>query len=469
MGRGMAAPLLDQQGSDGTVDGSHRSQYLARVGARRRLVAASADDSSDDGGGSEDGSGGGDKAGDPGLLEEICHATFEAATSGAPATDGELDVSERALVGCLEDMDTCQQAPQQVSRLLRALPGWEPLKSPRPRCTTADLRAGARCSAAAASAALTTGTGDGGAVDRSSEQATQPTNQGGGGGVAAASSLSSGAKLLGATVRAFRPLTQRFTTCAVVGGARALLSAAPGNGAAIDRHNAVFRIGLGAPGREGKIAGTRTTLRLVTGEDLRRLAANEGAPDDVTGQSLVFWEPSVLRASKDGRSPLMAVREGLSLASFHFLSDDMVKWALSIYFGVMSDTHRLRLGMRPSGTGTRGQQGQRGQSPQWQDTCPRALVPEVLATLLAMRMCDRVNLFGVAYQPSQLAPLPPAATAQPGLPTTYWHKAATSLSPPSSSSPSLSSTSTAAPYFFDGAFLQQLHLARRVTICTAET
>eukprot|EP00873_Tetraselmis_striata_P008674 jgi/Tetstr1/428938/TSEL_018914.t1 len=234
---------------------------------------------------------------------------------------------------------------------------------------------------------------------------------------------------------------RRFSTCAVVGNGAGVMSS-PGNGAAIDAHEAVFRfndmlrlncLDPDSPNRvlcnasmpppppplsaeegrpDGNIPGEPLSLDEIIAADDRKYAPFTGRR--TTFRAFLLWHYAL-------------VAHGAALARefpenrVYFLSSNMLNWQMQTYSMLRRDLYGLGLGAFP---------------------CYSALSSGLHGLLLALQSCDAVSLFGFSVDLAGV--------------TDQVHFRPIAERP-----------SAAHSWAFDTLLLRLLDLTGRVTLCTA--
>eukprot|EP00238_Polyblepharides_amylifera_P009269 CAMPEP_0196593322 /NCGR_PEP_ID=MMETSP1081-20130531/75322_1 /TAXON_ID=36882 /ORGANISM="Pyramimonas amylifera, Strain CCMP720" /LENGTH=586 /DNA_ID=CAMNT_0041917273 /DNA_START=84 /DNA_END=1841 /DNA_ORIENTATION=- len=160
-----------------------------------------------------------------------------------------------------------------------------------------------------------------------------------------------------------REVPRQFHTCALVGngpGVRRVL-----NGAAIDRHDAVFRFNALRHEQDAPFTGVKSTFRIFNRKRLTTLGRLRFAPAE--GEHWLFWNYMGI--------PLMGRMKALN-PNIHLFSPDVIRYTMNGYFALKRDM--IRLGMGKFG-------------------CPTNVNSGIHAIFLAFQMCEHVNLFGFSF------------------------------------------------------------------------
>lgn len=210
-------------------------------------------------------------------------------------------------------------------------------------------------------------------------------------------------------------LGRSFASCALVGNGPGVRL--PGMGEVIDRHDAVFKFNaynLG-PERPGNMqdnstayAGSKQTIRVFNKK--RSYLPQVWGMRPAEGEVWVMWH----YGSTDYMPKLLTFNPRT-----YFISPSAISQMLGAYFGLRKDAHVLGI--------------DRGFD------CPANLPSGVHAMLMAVHMCEHVNLFGFSFNMQMLEKRPDAASPR---------------------------VSTSHSWKFDTLMVRMLALAGKINVCT---
>lgn len=206
-----------------------------------------------------------------------------------------------------------------------------------------------------------------------------------------------------------------YASCALVGNGPGMYL--PGMGEIVDRHDAVFKFNLyNLAQRAGKLSdnttsyvGNKSDFRMFNKKRSEVAELMELSPARAERWMLWHYGSALVMNRLLKRNP-----------STLLLSPDLIKWEAAAYFGMRTDMHRIGLVRNMP--------------------CPINMPTGVHSILLALQMCEQVNLFGFSHSMTML------------------HDRTDATSPRISSSHN---------WEFDTIMLRLLALSGRVSLCTS--
>ncbi|GBG88528.1 hypothetical protein CBR_g47998 [Chara braunii] len=204
------------------------------------------------------------------------------------------------------------------------------------------------------------------------------------------------------------------SSCAVVGNGPSV-GRSDTNGEAIDRHDAVFRVNFAPKKFFESYVGNKTTYRVLDDSTANEIARGRRAHPD-PGETWVLSDQH----------------------SVHVGTRRLHLWEWDAMFVMMRETTRLGLSGKTRTSAT-------GEPDGREFICPRTISTGLQTVLLALRLCQEVNLFGFSYTEHM---------AEKGM--RYFDDSNVDRDP----------MFTAHNWQFEALFLRILHLANRGIICT---
>jgi hypothetical protein len=281
----------------------------------------------------------------------------------------QLSEHEKKLKKCLVDLKGCEATRDELRKVAIEFSGIQTLSLGNPTCF---VHSKGKCAPLAKNEE--TGLLSGGCGER-------------GGGPKAGCDMTSGWEDRVPTPKEDVFKGSAYDRCAVVGNSMNLFDAE--NGDAIDQYDAVFRFnsewrrmhhvmkekGVKFEDKQ-KYMGTKTTFRLVNRKYTTSLLDGDGASEDISSdEEVLFWN----YFSAPYLEHLQKKHPKLNL---HLAAADLVNWELEVFSQLRKDLYMLGLGPFE---------------------CYRFMSSGVHGVLMALKMCEEVDLFGFSVSMDNFA------------------------------------------------------------------
>lgn len=158
-----------------------------------------------------------------------------------------------------------------------------------------------------------------------------------------------------------RDIQRRYKTCAIVGNGPGLKKNKKGK--IIDLHEAVFRFNAV---QNNKDQGKKTTFRIINSKRAYSMAVGAYKVKATPNELWLLWNYSRINVLPELRKVHRNIR---------VLSPQLISFSLNTYFKLRRDLKRLGNHMK----------------------CPRNMNSGIHGIMMALQMCEQINVFGFSY------------------------------------------------------------------------
>ena len=284
----------------------------------------------------------------------------------------QLSDAEKKLKKCLVDLKSCEATRDELRKVAIEFSGIQTLALGSPNCFVHSKGGSNKCLPLVKNEE--TGLLSGGCGER-------------GGGPKAGCDMSSGWEERVPTPKEDVFKGSAYDRCAIVGNSMNLFDAE--NGDAIDQYDAVFRFksewrrmlhvmkekGVQFEDKQ-KYMGTKTTFRLVNRKYTTSLLDGDGASEDISSdEEVLFW-------NYFSAPYLQALQKKHPKLNLHLAAADLINWELEVFSQLRKDLYSLGVGPFE---------------------CYRFMSSGVHGVLMALKMCEEVDLFGFSVSMDNFA------------------------------------------------------------------
>ena len=284
----------------------------------------------------------------------------------------QLSEVEKKLKKCLVDLKSCEATRDELRKVAIEFSGIQTLALGSPNCFVHSKGGSNKCLPLVKNEE--TGLLSGGCGER-------------GGGPKAGCDMSSGWEERVPTPKEDVFKGSAYDRCAIVGNSMNLFDAE--NGDAIDQYDAVFRFnsewrrmhhvmqekGVKFEDKQ-KYMGTKTTFRLVNRKYTTSLLDGDGASEDISSdEEVLFW-------NYFSAPYLQALQKKHPKLNLHLAAADLINWELEVFSQLRKDLYSLGVGPFE---------------------CYRFMSSGVHGVLMALKMCEEVDLFGFSVSMDNFA------------------------------------------------------------------